>query len=176
MRNELEYPIKYAVLELKEQGGFLAGYEDITQGFIVSKCYVVGSEIKYYSNGKYDITYKVVFPFKNISSFKLSLNRGTSYDCYETIPLYDASGDPYPIDIVTSLFDNYEEAKEISLLKNEKMEENLILKISLLDENWKEKYEKLKQDYRNGKTLVEPKMYAMKRADIKNLIRENIFS
>ena len=39
-----------------------------------------------------------------------------------------------------------------------------------------EKYEKLKQDYRNGKTLVEPKMYAMKRADIKNLIRENIFS
>lgn len=39
-----------------------------------------------------------------------------------------------------------------------------------------EKYEKLKQDYRNGKTLVEPKMYAMKRADIKSLIRENIFS
>lgn len=39
-----------------------------------------------------------------------------------------------------------------------------------------EECDKLKQDYRNGKTLVEPKIYAMKRADIKNLIRENIFS
>jgi hypothetical protein len=39
-----------------------------------------------------------------------------------------------------------------------------------------EDFNKLKQDYRNGKTLVEPKMYAIKRAEIKNLIRENIFS
>ena len=39
-----------------------------------------------------------------------------------------------------------------------------------------EEYETLRNNYRNGKTLVEPKMYASKRSEIKNLIRENIFS
>ena len=36
-------------------------------------------------------------------------------------------------------------------------------------------FQMLKNDYRNGKTLVQPKNYASKRAEIKNLIRENIF-
>lgn len=34
----------------------------------------------------------------------------------------------------------------------------------------------LRNNYLNGKTLVEPKAYAAKRAEVKNLIRENIFS
>lgn len=34
----------------------------------------------------------------------------------------------------------------------------------------------LRNDYRNGKTLVQPKLYASKRSQVKNLIRENIFS
>lgn len=34
----------------------------------------------------------------------------------------------------------------------------------------------LKNDYRNGKTLVEPKQYANKRAEIKGIIREKLFS
>lgn len=33
----------------------------------------------------------------------------------------------------------------------------------------------LMNDYMNGKTLVEPKAYAARRAEVKNLIRENIF-
>ena len=36
--------------------------------------------------------------------------------------------------------------------------------------------EDLRNNYMNGKTLVEPKAYAAKRAEVKNLIRENIFS
>lgn len=39
-----------------------------------------------------------------------------------------------------------------------------------------EEFETLKTDYRNGKTLVEPKQYSIKRAEVKNLIRENIFA
>lgn len=39
-----------------------------------------------------------------------------------------------------------------------------------------EQLEVLKNDYRNGKTLVEPKLYSAKRAEVKNLIREKIFS
>lgn len=30
-------------------------------------------------------------------------------------------------------------------------------------------------DYRNGKTLVQPKKYAWKRSEIREIIRENIF-
>lgn len=147
MSKELKYPIKYAVLELKEQGGWLVGYKDITQGFIVSKCYVVGSEIKYYSNGKNDTIHKVVFPFKNISDYRLSLQRGTTYRNYETVPSYDACGNHCPVDIVSTLFDNYEEAHEIAFKKNKEMERNLILNVSLSNENEKEKYEKLKMDF-----------------------------
>lgn len=38
-----------------------------------------------------------------------------------------------------------------------------------------EQFQILKNNYRNGKTLVQPKDYAAKRAEIKNLIRQNIF-
>ena len=33
MSEEINYPIKYAVLELKERGGWAVNYENITQGF-----------------------------------------------------------------------------------------------------------------------------------------------
>ena len=39
-----------------------------------------------------------------------------------------------------------------------------------------QEFENLRNDYMNGKTLVEPKAYAAKRAEVKNLIRENIFA
>lgn len=147
MSRELKYPVKYAILELKEQGGWLVGYENITQGFIVSKCYVVGTNIKYYSNGENEIIHKVVFPFKNISDFRVSLQRGSSYNSDETIPSYDACGNPYPVDVVLSLFDSYEEAKKIAVQKNEEMRSKLISNVSLSEQNWKEKYEKLKIDF-----------------------------
>lgn len=38
-----------------------------------------------------------------------------------------------------------------------------------------DEFEGLKNDYMNGRTLVEPKAYAAKRAEVKNLIRENVF-
>lgn len=39
-----------------------------------------------------------------------------------------------------------------------------------------EEIDKLLNDYKNGKTLVEPKQYSWKRAEIKEIIKENIFS
>ena len=39
-----------------------------------------------------------------------------------------------------------------------------------------EEFQVLRNNYRNGKTLVQPKLYASKRSQVKNLIRENIFS
>ena len=39
-----------------------------------------------------------------------------------------------------------------------------------------EEFQKLRNDFRNGKTLVEPKAFIAKRNEVKNLIRENIYS
>lgn len=38
-----------------------------------------------------------------------------------------------------------------------------------------QEFEDFRNDYLNGKTLVEPKAYAAKRAEVKNLIRDNVF-
>jgi len=141
MSKEINYPIKYAVLELKKSGGWSVGYEDITQGFIVSKCYVVESNIIYYSDGKNKVTHKVVFPFEDISCLEVSLMNGSQNIGEENIPSYDACNRPYPINIVTDLFDSYEKAKIIAEGKNEECRHNLILKVAMGNSNWKEKFE-----------------------------------
>ena len=67
---DLHYPIQYAILEIKEKGGYLVGYKDIIRGYIVSKCYVVGHVVTYEKSGNYGITHKVVFPFPSVTSYK----------------------------------------------------------------------------------------------------------
>lgn len=142
---QFNYPIKYAVLELKEKGGWTTGYKEITQGFIVSKCFVVESAIKYLSNGDSKIIHKVVFPFKDISLFRLVQQRGTSHDTRKTIPSYNACGNPYPVDNVSDLFDKYDEAQAIALQNNEELRRGLTLKVSVSDPNWKAKLEELEK-------------------------------
>lgn len=65
----------------------------------------------------------------------------------ENIPSYDACNRPYPINIVTDLFDSYEKAKIIAEGKNEECRHNLILKVAMGNSNWKEKFEVLKQEF-----------------------------
>ena len=86
MNKEINYPIKYAVLELKERGGWSVGYKDITQGFIVSKCYVIESSIIYNADGSYKTIHRVVFPFSDIAAFKDSLAYGKQYIGKPEIP------------------------------------------------------------------------------------------
>ena len=161
MNKEINYPIKYAVLELKERGGYLVGYEDITQGFIASKCYVVQSSIDYYKDGTNRVSHKVVFPFNDISEFKISLKYGNPRIGEENIPHYDACNNPYPINIVTELFDTYEEAKNIAILKNEEYKHNIISKtIKPLNLSWGRHIELLEQEFEQ--TLELCKLYEQK--------------
>lgn len=143
MDRDLKYPIKYAILELKENGGWLNNYEDITQGYIVSKCYVMESSIKYFRDGTSKLSYKVVFPFKNNSNLELSLQHLRE----EPNPSRDLCGECYPVDIVSNLFDSYDEAKVMSIKKNKDLEEKIVLKVYISDPNWKEKYQKLKDEF-----------------------------
>ena len=156
MNKEINYPIKYAVLELKEKGGYLVGYEDIMQGFIISKCYVIESDIVYNSDGSNKIIHKVVFPFNNIEKFKNSLRNGRQNIGEAEVPKYDACGRIYPINIVTNLFDSYESAKVAAIEKNEEYIRNLLSKIpaplpaTLSIVNWQKYYEESKQKFENG--------------------------
>ena len=141
MSKEINYPIKYAVLELKTSGGWLVGFEDIIEGFIASKCYVVESKIIYHSDGSNQVIHKVVFPFEDISCLKASFTND-NYDIgKENIPSYDACNRPYPIHIVTDLFDSYEKAKNIADKKNEEYKHHLIGQMSIGTEglDWKTK-------------------------------------
>lgn len=147
MSEEINYPIKYAVLELKERGGWAVNYENITQGFIVSKCYVIESNLEYHSNGSNKITHKVVFPFEDISCLRISLLHGQQNIGKENIPNYDARNKPYPIRIVSELFEFFEAAKTVAEEKNAELNQKLILQVSMTNTNWKKQYATLNQEF-----------------------------
>ena len=110
MEKELNYPIKYAIQELTIQGGFTQNYEEITLGFIVSKCYVINQNIKYLQNGTFETIYKVVFPYKDIDSFRYSLSGHHHYNEEPSIPKYNYCRECTNSNKVSELFDTYEEA------------------------------------------------------------------
>ena len=153
MKEQINYPVKYAVLELKEKGGWTEGYQDITQGFIVSKCFVVESNVIYNKDGSEKLIHKVVFPFDNLYSFEQSLKSGIHDVGLKTTPSYDVYYNPYPVTIVDDLYDLYEDAKEVAKEKNEDFKVNLINKISISNPNWEYQYELLKQDF-DKKVLI----------------------
>ncbi len=143
MELDLKYPVKYAILELKQNGGWINNYEKITQGFIVSKCYVMDSNIKFFSDGKSEESYKVVFPFSNNPNTELSLKHIIS----NPNPTRAIDGTCFSSDTVSDLFDTYEEANALALKKNKELETKLVLEISIWDPFWKEKKQKTKEQF-----------------------------
>lgn len=137
MNNRLEYPIKYAVLKLKREGGWNDNYEDVTVGYIASKCYLVESSIKYRRDGSNAIMHSVVFPYSDFTRFYFQDNPNISSLPIEEEPRYDALDYPYPIRIVDKLFDNYEEAKKEAEIQNLKLKHDCISKLYLgIGKNW----------------------------------------
>ena len=158
MNEENNYPIKYAVLELKERGGYNARYNDIIRGYIASKCYVLESHIKYLPNGDIKTFHKVIFPYSNVELFKLELQNGNLNNIGERNTIhYDAYGNPYPVSIVSELFENYEEAKEQAIEKNKKMKSNLSMEIPgpVNRPGFIEEYEELKEEFNYQLSICE---------------------
>ncbi|MCI8467253.1 MAG: hypothetical protein HFI08_03605 [Bacilli bacterium] len=124
MKQEIyDLPVKYAVLELKELGGWLENYNNVTRGFIVSKCYLKKSSIEYFGYGMKEEKYDVIFPFTDFLEFKTSLKK---YNYNTKEPLY--CNPTYQLVTVEKVFDNYEKAKELAESKNHQ----LILSLNLL--------------------------------------------
>ncbi len=121
MSRENNFPIKYAVLELKEEGGYITNYKDIVRGYIVSKCWVVESSIKYFPDGSSKIFHNVIFPYKDLDTLKTSLRNDDQYIGERVTINYDFNYNPYPVDVVSELFDSYEDAKTMSEEKNKEL-------------------------------------------------------
>jgi len=180
--NELKFPIKYAVLELKTNGGYSTNYEDVTVGFIVSKGYVVESKIRYTSNGKAEKSYQVVFPFNDIDAYSKSLfYKIETYHEDRKIPRLDASYNYYPVQIVSEVFDTYEEAFLAVNAKNSNLKSRIWLYYSVLDPNFKEKHEKalkkfaeklaICKSYEDFVTENTGDMIVTKSADFEDIVR-----
>lgn len=143
--NDLKFPVKFAVLELKRNGGYSTNYEDVTEGFIVSKCYLMESKVRYMANGEQVVSYKVYFPYNNISGVKYFYNHYNSLSSYKEergrIGI-NARGDYYPVEIVSDIFDTYEEAKEEAKQKNENLIARVAIYMSISDPRFMKIYER----------------------------------
>lgn len=147
------YPIKYAVLELKADGGIAHDYEDITKGFVVSKCHILEDRLIYLYNGATYQKIVVSFPYDNFEYFMIWFHQNSHkyssyiYDLYKNYfeskhdPSREHLRDGYPLHIVSELFNTYEEAKELADHKNGQ------LKGEILKNTGRSAYEKLLKDF-----------------------------
>ena len=110
MINEINYPIKYAIQELKINKGYDSNYEDITYGFIISKCYIVNQNIRYHQDGTNTLTYNVVFPYKDIETFIYHTQFNYQFNETKSIPYYSFRNKCMNDTIIYNIFDTYEEA------------------------------------------------------------------
>lgn len=143
--NVLNYPIKYAVLELKQDGRYLTNYQKYTSGFIVSKCYVIKSEIDYYSNGGYNTIHHVVFPYDDFGKFVTGFKHDKTDIGKREYPSINSNLNS--THVVSDLFDTYEEAKESAKEKNEYLRADLTLSLSILDEDFMKKLEEINNNF-----------------------------
>ncbi len=139
---EKGYPIKYAVEELTISSGYKNGYDDIIEGYIVSKCYVTDTNISYYTGMEPRITHEVVFPFRKYEKFKFDLGSGVKYHETPITPRRNASGNASYAQTVDKLFDTFEEAKKEAEIANSNIWKTELMNLSLLDEDWKAKHKR----------------------------------
>lgn len=136
---EIGYPIKYAILELREPGGWSNHYEDIINGYIASKCFVIESNREYKKNGLWEVRYKVVFPYNDIEVFKRCKHNNLG-DLI--LPRYNARDEIYPITIVDDLFDEFELTRKIVNEKNANLNHEIFHCVSFSDSDWKKELKK----------------------------------
>ena len=155
----MDYPIKYAVEELKVDGGINYEYEDITKGFIVSKCYVLEDRLIYLPNGETCQKFVVSFPYDQFEYFTRWFRQNSYkymsyiYDLYKNYienkhdPSREHLRDGHPLHFVCELFDDFLEAKEMVDHKNNQ------LKGEILANTGRKAYEKLLKEFDDTMTM-----------------------
>ncbi len=136
------YPIKYAVMPMVEQVGWIYGLNELEREYeeacyIASKCFVVAEKVEYLQNGEAEKSYEVVFPFE-------SLNYDGSIVRKE--PTYNINGYCNNCTKVNKVFDTFAEAKKEALKKNEKLLYKAIGRLAYSKE-FTENVKKEKEEY-----------------------------
>ncbi len=148
------FPIKYAILPLKEEGGYSVNYQDIIRGYIVSKCWVIESSLKYISVDKFKIFHKVIFPYKNLTMFKKYLLHKENNIGPKVLP---NSYNDSLLNTVLNLYDSYENAKKDAIEKNEVLRHELILNIpyNISDYKFKKILAELENDFKEQLSICQ---------------------
>ena len=105
---ENNFPIKYALQPIYET----IDMDEEILFYVISKCYLVVDNIKYYSDGTNIHYYEVVFPYKE-EFITLLNNNGIKRK-----PQFDYKKTCYNQDYTYALYDSYDEAIEDRLIAN----------------------------------------------------------
>ena len=110
---EKDYPVKYAILELKAQGGRDLAYREVSYGFIASKCYLLEKTTSY-KNCNPKEYYKVFFPYNDFETY-MSKFKSPIYGVGKRNHLiFDDNNNPIKCTKVSKIFDTFEEAQELA--------------------------------------------------------------
>lgn len=152
MDEVVNYPVKYAVLELKQRGDQSVRFKEITKGFIASKCFIIESNIVYDHKGKGKIIHKVVFPYKDIEMFNNSIKNGRPNIGKPEIPYSRALNNTFKLNIVEELYDSYESAKTKARDLNEKHSKKLMRSVEDFfgDLDFKDQRENILKEFEDG--------------------------
>ncbi len=143
-KKDLKYPIKYAVMPIKEQIGWSNGLNELEREYgvvanIVSKCYVIGEQKKYSSDGTIEIKYEVVFLYnKQYTSY---------YDKFKpSIPEFNIWSQCTNSIFVNQLFNSFEEALIVAKQFNDEIVHHKIMFLHF-DKDFQSKVEKIKTEH-----------------------------
>lgn len=126
MKEEMNYPIKYAVLPIKVMPeecyapGTFGGSEDFdVRGYIVSKVYLTKEIMSYEKDGTSKLYYEITYPYPTENSIYRE----------RTYPYSIWSGE-INRELVDNVFDTYEEAKEKANTLNEELKKQVYYCVS----------------------------------------------
>jgi len=117
---KINYPVKYALMPIMEQIGWIHGLHELEREYdvvcyIISKCYLIGDFTKYREDGNVIKEYEVVFPYQL-----------TEFDRWKRFePMYNLiHGCCINSNKADMLFNSYNEALDCVTEKNKKICEN----------------------------------------------------
>lgn len=130
------YPIKYTLIPIYEQVGWVHGLNELEREYdivcyIVSKCYLIDEVKKYHQDGSEEISYSVVFPYQR-------------YDSYDTYHIEEPSfnlisGYCTNSTKVKEIFNSIEEARNAKKRKNNELLNKKMVYLSFDNYEAKEK-------------------------------------
>ena len=145
------YPIRYAIIPMKEQIGWSHGMHELERKFgtvyyIVSKCYLVGESKKYKIDGSVEERYQVVCPYKE-ENYNIWNKDEPSYNLINGLCTNSIFTD--------TLFDTYDEARIVKDEKNRELLNNMFRYICFPIETYKKRRKEIEDEFNNKKVYYD---------------------